>query len=302
MALVLETGSGIRGADSYASIAFVTTYLTGLNRVTAWAALTVAEQEAAILEATSYIDTRWRKRFKGVKLRIFTGANAQAILAYTILPVAADTVTVGTTQYTYVSTLTTLGSDEILIGIDLDTTVATTIEAINASAGLGERISNTALANDSASAALIDGSTTDILLTANQIGLSGNDIPLTITSTGNSVDTAFVNGLDQGNQTLEFPRNGLFDPDGQRVDGIPLKLKQAMAEYADRARAALLYTDPTVDATGKVVTEKFEKVGPIEERTKYSDGGSLDQLLTPYPAADRLLSDYLFPAGRVHRG
>ena len=82
---------------------------------------------------------------------------------------------------------------------------------------------------------------------------------------------------------------------------IPLKLKQATAEYADRARAAALAPDPTVSTYSAQVKRVREKVGPIEEETEFVDGSHLVKLLVPYPAADRLLSEYVFPAGLAVR-
>lgn len=299
MAVVIETGAGVRTANVYAPIAFVSTYLTTLGRETAWDAISTALKEAAVREATKYIDTRWGARFKGSKRTTFDGADAQGILTYTALPSAADTVTVGSFTYTYVASLTTLGSNEIVIGGSVAATVTSTINAINGSTGTD--VSASIQSNDSAEAVVSTDSSSEILLSAIIPGLSGNDITLSISSAGNSVGTAFTNGLDSGSQPLEFPRVYLYDPNGKLVIGVPLQLKQAMSEYADRARVALLYTDPTVDPTGKVVTGSREKVGPIETETTYTDDGSLSQLLTPYPAADRLLNDYLFPGGSAVR-
>jgi len=296
MALTIETGGGVRGADAYAPVSFVTSYLTSLNRATAWLATTVAVQEAAIVAATSYIDTRWGPLFKSTKLVTFAGISAQAILLYTLQPSNNDIVIVGSVTYTYKTTLTTLGQFEIEIGTNLDATVEATIAIINSG---DEKVTTQ---NGETSAVLVDGSTTQIQLTAALPGTSGNDIVLSITSSGNSVGTAFKNGLDFGSQPLQFPRNRIFDRDGREVIGIPLKLKQSMSEYADRARSALLYFDPVIDSTGRAVVMKREKVGPIETETQYEDGAAISQLIKPYPAADRLLSDYTFPPGRVFRG
>jgi len=63
-----------------------------------------------------------------------------------------------------------------------------------------------------------------------------------------------------------------------------------------------LSPDPTVDATGQIVIGQRTKVGPIETETRYSDSGTLAQLIKPYPAADRLLAGYIIPGGRVIRG
>jgi hypothetical protein len=85
-------------------------------------------------------------------------------------------------------------------------------------------------------------------------------------------------------QALEFPRVFCDSEDPQ----MPVKMKQAVAEYAKRARTAPLLADPTVDATGAMVVSKKEKVGPLEEETTYSETTAL-RTFTPYPAADMLL-------------
>jgi len=76
---------------------------------------------------------------------------------------------------------------------------------------------------------------------------------------------------------------------------------QSAAEYAVRAAIAPLYADPTVDESGRIVQEKYEKVGPLEERTTYLKSNSVGQITKPYPAADRLLRPYLNPAGGTSR-
>jgi hypothetical protein len=158
------------------------------------------------------------------------------------------------------------------------------------------------IVNDSAVAALEDGETTSIVLTAPNMGVSGNDTPISESGTNTSVTSVFVNGTDNAPQAMEFPRTGCIDGDGRAVVGVPLKVKQAVAEYAIRQHSAALFADPTVEATGKVVTSKKEKVGPIEEETRYSEGAAIYNLIKPYPAADKLLTEFLFPSGIVIRG
>jgi hypothetical protein len=97
-------------------------------------------------------------------------------------------------------------------------------------------------------------------------------------------------------QALEFPRV-YDDPEDPQM---PVKMQQAVAEYAVRALSAALAPDPTVDATGGKVTAKREKVGPIEEETHYSETAGIS-VLKPYPAADMLLRGLVDTARRVIR-
>lgn len=103
-------------------------------------------------------------------------------------------------------------------------------------------------------------------------------------------------------QSLEFPRDAFVDVNGVGV--IPEALKKATYEYAIRANAAPLAPDIQQDPSGYQVSRRFEKVGPLEERTDFAflGPGSTRQLLTPYPAADMLLRSLLRNSyGRVIR-
>ena len=86
---------------------------------------------------------------------------------------------------------------------------------------------------------------------------------------------------------------------GFSVLGIPLNLKQAMAEYSVRAVVEPIDPDPEVDPSGAQIQAKREKVGPIEEATEYVPGTHLVVVTRPYPAADRLLREYVAPVGAV---
>lgn len=67
MAFTHEDGSGVQDANAYATIAEVTAYLTdrGRQAENTWSTRTTAEQEAAIIKASDYIDKRWGGSFRG---------------------------------------------------------------------------------------------------------------------------------------------------------------------------------------------------------------------------------------------
>lgn len=94
-------------------------------------------------------------------------------------------------------------------------------------------------------------------------------------------------------QPLEFPRDVLGP--------LPDKLLRATCEYALRALSVTLAPDVTVDDTGRAITSKTEKVGPLEEITAYQTGGAI-YVFRPYPAADILLRDLLVSRNQVIRG
>lgn len=94
------------------------------------------------------------------------------------------------------------------------------------------------------------------------------------------------------NQALEWPRSDAWDEDDNLLPLMPLQLTKACAEYA--LLALTLGTDlaPQPDGTAGTVEEKSEKVGPIEESTKYAKrpmvttGNVLTESLPQYPQAD----------------
>ena len=67
MALVVETGSGVAGANTYADAAYVDAYCAGLG-LADWAAKTAEEKESAILRAMQYIESRPWKGHKAEEL------------------------------------------------------------------------------------------------------------------------------------------------------------------------------------------------------------------------------------------
>lgn len=86
-------------------------------------------------------------------------------------------------------------------------------------------------------------------------------------------------------QALHFPT---LDCDTGEPDEMPENLLKAVCEYALRAISAPLAPDLTTDATGGRVVQKTEKVGPLEESTRYAEGVAIERF-KPYPAADILL-------------
>lgn len=102
-------------------------------------------------------------------------------------------------------------------------------------------------------------------------------------------------------QSTEWPRNGAYDENGYEIAGLPECLKQATAEYANRARASELAPDPTYDSSGIPLKSKSEKIGPITESYVYQDGFT-PQNIRKYPYADMLLSPILNRSGFVLRG
>ena len=93
-------------------------------------------------------------------------------------------------------------------------------------------------------------------------------------------------------QPLEFPRAALYDGRGTLVEGIPVKLENACAEYAVRILSGEnLSPDPEIDDSGQAIEEELLQVGPIKIDTKVSSATAT--LLKSFPDADRLLLEYM---------
>lgn len=66
MTLIVETGAGVIGAESYATVAEASTYYADRGDTT-WALLTLAQQEQALRRATDYISAKYRWRWHGFR-------------------------------------------------------------------------------------------------------------------------------------------------------------------------------------------------------------------------------------------
>lgn len=300
MTLILETGAGTPNANSYVTAAFVTSYLTERARETenSWDSAGTERQEEAAIAASAYIDQRWGPRFKGIRLQLNLQARAASgTLTFGAIPLANETLTLGQKVYRFVSSLSQ--ENDVLIGSTILESLTNLKAAINNEGG--SNYHEDTIQNYEAFA--LDPETSTMALSAQSNGENGNVITLATDITSASVTSStLTGGLDGGVQPMEFPRKNLRDRNGVLVTGIPLKLKQATAEYAVRSLSAELFRDPTVGSLAGDVKRVREKVGPIEEETEFVDGTYLRERLIPYPAADRLLQDYVLSGGRVIRG
>ena len=289
MPLTVERGFSSPVANGYISSGFLTAYLEERNRSTenGYDTASSVARDAAIIAATSYIDTRWGARLRGIRKKSMPATAAVGIVEFMAATnvVENDTITIEDTTYTFKSSPATV--NEVELGNSVLLSLENFVNIVNEQNLL---LSATKVKNQ-----------TVVRLTTLQTGAHGNYFSLASNSNGLTT-TPFSGGADGGSQPLEFPRFGLYDSSGRTVEGIPTKLCQATAEYAIRALNGQLYTDPTVSVSGRSVRESYAKIGPIEERTVYEAGGAVSSPIKPYPAADRLLAEYLTPGGRAIRG
>lgn len=97
-------------------------------------------------------------------------------------------------------------------------------------------------------------------------------------------------------QALHFPADGVYIGGVlQPSDAVPTAQKRATIEYARLAKSGPLWKTPQVDASGRVLTAKRERVGPLEREWGYLPGATVQ---TPaYPTADKLMKPLLTGAG-----
>tara|TARA_Y100000310_G_C20568506_1_gene756792 strand:- start:605 stop:1129 length:525 start_codon:yes stop_codon:yes gene_type:complete len=70
MALTVEDGSGMSDADAYVSVSFADTYFTNRQGSSVWndSSLTTEDKEAAIRNATAYLDRRYSGSWVGRRI------------------------------------------------------------------------------------------------------------------------------------------------------------------------------------------------------------------------------------------
>jgi|GEM_PF-7020005 len=292
MTLIVETGIGVYGANGYVPVSFVTSYLTSRNRVTenSWSTSSVSVQEAAIIEATDYLDKRFSHKFKGLPLSSFSATFAEGSVSFVGLPANSNTLTLGDTIYTFVTSLSG-APNEVLIGSTITLTAsnfADAVMALPAAAGVTYGTATVASRHSTATAAA-----GVVALVALAPGASGAYTVLS-EAAPNITISPFIGGLDGGIQPLSWPRQYVYDDRGNTIAGIPERIKQATSEYAVRVLNGVLLRDPTSDDFGGPVTSRREKVGPIEEEYQYASNMTISR----FPAADRLLYPFLVNGGR----
>lgn len=103
----------------------------------------------------------------------------------------------------------------------------------------------------------------------------------------------FVGIRSNVNQAMEWPRVDAYYQDGRRALRVPVEVRECVAELAYRALlGADLAPDPAFDAGLRPITGLRQKVGAIEEETRYQDGGAWIDF-KPYPFAERRMKELI---------
>ncbi len=283
--LIVEDGSGVQGANSYTTVARFREYF--LDRdidVTGYSDNTV---KSILIAATDYIDTRWGLRFLGQ--RLYSLLTSRSIFTLSDQPADGETVTVGSAVATFKTTLTVPADDT---EAEIGNTITETLNNLASALGASDRDQVT---DDQVISDFLIADPDNPTLTCYIVR---NGVATTEASSNGSFDAAASYGYSGRPQVLEFPRQYLYDKAGILVDGIPIRLQEATYEYAYRAQSAVLAPDPTVDASGLRITGTEKKVGPIVTKTSYAEN-QVPRITTPYPAADRLLQEYISTGGII---
>ncbi len=287
MAFIVEDGTVVVGATSLASVAFADSYLSDRGRIAegGWQTSPAASKQAALISASDYLETRWGSRFKGIRRleRIF---HARATLTMTALPTEGETVTISGVVLTYAAAPS--ADTDVEIGASVAETLDNLAVAIDAQ--VGEAQAQADLENT-------------LVASSKDPGTTGNTIAVATSATASSWSSAtLLGGSDSGfPQSLAWPRIRLYDIHGQEIVGVPPRVREATVEYAVRAVASPLFQDPTIDPTGRAVTGSKTSVGPINTEVTYAEGSDIPRITRPYPAADRLLSEYVNAGGGTFR-
>lgn len=68
--LIVEDGTGMPNAESYASVATADAYHARRPGANAWAALSTDQKESALIQATDYLQATYSTRWKGIRLTV----------------------------------------------------------------------------------------------------------------------------------------------------------------------------------------------------------------------------------------
>ena len=92
-------------------------------------------------------------------------------------------------------------------------------------------------------------------------------------------------------QNTEFPRLGLYTSRQVEITDLPIKLKQAQAEYALIALSSN-FTQNETPTSGYTIKSESNKVDVLSESIEYDTSKGIKTQFS-YPTADNLLADYV---------
>lgn len=264
MTLIVEDGTGLATAESYASVAEYEAY---------WAA-------------------------RGGIPSTVTDAYATGVLVMPALPTDGDTVTIDSVPYTFKDTLTTAAGD-VLIGASVTTAQNNLVAAVNATAGgAGVTFGSLTVAHPTVSAGAF--SSAAATFTARTAGTDGDAIATTetFTSAANVWQAATLSGAATAlnvrlrkataridhekwkgtrigtTQALDWPRVGVYDDEGFLLDSdaVPTRVKNALYVLASKDPATFL-VDVSPGSGGAIKSES-KGLGPLKKSVVYDNASA----------------------------
>lgn len=289
--LIVENGSGVPNANSYLSVADADAYAALYGNPAAW-----------------------------------VDAQAVAILTLGVQPLDGETITIGSTVYTYKTTPTPTDK-EIPIGTTVTLTLKNTKDVINADIERNPDIPPTTTPHPDVQATTIVGS--NLTIQAKVGGSAGNAITLselfsdpanifltdTLTGGEESKEEAlrfasqyldaeygprWIGFRHSRTQGLFWPRNAAVPHDGFHLSSeeLPEELLDATAEMAFKAVIGEIFDDDNVNSG--LIAEEAVRVGPLSERIKYVSGKQ--QGIKKFRKVTKMLFNIITPRGVVRRG
>ena len=113
MAFTPETGTGVPEANSYCSVEYADAYFSLRGRE-AWAALTLERKQAALIDATDYINVRWGERFVGHKYSETQGLPWPRKMCHSTEPYYPDQLLRATCEYGIRASVSPLMPDPVV--------------------------------------------------------------------------------------------------------------------------------------------------------------------------------------------
>ncbi len=150
---------------------------------------------------------------------------AEGTLTVDALPTATETVTLGSTTYEFVSSLTS--ANDVLIGADVNETIDNLVAAINGGAGEGSVYGTGTVANTAASAENLGGN--QMRAVAATQGTAGNSVA----STETMADAAWTGSTLSGGADIPAAQEFSFSPlplDTTAVRGVQLYHRSAKSD------------------------------------------------------------------------